>query len=267
MPTRLRVEFLGETIDSLRLFDPATQKSTAKLDRAIVLPAREYLRAETSPEALAPIPADAEWRAPDLYPDMDSLFEYFTERPLLVLDQPTALTGACEDLWAKIDDGYLRHADRETVMPYPSPERLFLSWPELMDRTNGWPTLALEPLTPSDASWNPVQIFPAQSPTSAGLGARGMPFSQTLAIMDRLREECRLVLVARSRGQVDRLLALLREHDVPAMGWTTGTWAVTSQNQSAVLCLARRCVIGISRSGLAPGCADGRGAVCQRRAP
>src|SRR5207244_12854794 len=61
----LRVEFLGETIDSLRLFDPATQKSTAKLDRAVVLPAREYLRAEASPDALAPIPVAAEWRAPD----------------------------------------------------------------------------------------------------------------------------------------------------------------------------------------------------------
>ena len=228
----LRVEFLGETVDSLRLFDPATQKSTAKLDRAVVLPAREYLRAETSPDALAPIPADAEWRAPDLYPDMDSLFDYFTEQPVLVLDQPAALTGACTDLWSKIDDGYLRHADRETSVPYPSPERLFLSWPELMDRTNGWPTLALEPLTASDASWNPVQTFPAQTPASAGLGARGMPFSQTLAIMDRLREECRVVLVARSRGQVDRLLALLREHDVPAMEWTVGAWTASSKTKA-----------------------------------
>ena len=115
----LRVEFLGETVDSLRLFDPATQKSTAKLDRAVVLPAREYLRAETSPDALAPIPADAEWRAPDLYPDMDTLFDYFTEQPILVLDQPAALTGACADLWSKIDDGYLRHADRETSRTLP----------------------------------------------------------------------------------------------------------------------------------------------------
>src|SRR5688572_1110169 len=111
----LRIEFLGETIDSLRLFDPATQKSTAKLDRAVVLPAREYLRAETSQDALLPIPEDAEWHAPDLYPEMDSLFDYFTEQPVLVLDQPTALTGSCEDLWSKIEDGYLRHTDRETT--------------------------------------------------------------------------------------------------------------------------------------------------------
>ncbi len=228
----LRVEFLGETIDSLRLFDPATQKSTAKLDRAMVLPAREYLRAEDSLDDLAPIPADAEWRAPDLYPAMETLFDYFLEQPILVLDQPSALTGSCEDLWQKINDGYLRHADRETAVPYPAPKRLFLSWPELIDRTSGWPTLALELLTPSDASWNPVQAFPAQAPASAGLAARGMPFSQTLTIMDRLREDCRVVLVARSQGQVARLLALLREHDVPAMEWATGTWTTSGKTKA-----------------------------------
>jgi len=70
-----------------------------------------------SPDALAPIPVDAEWRAPDLYSDMSTLFDYFSERPLLVLDQPVGLEGACADLWGKIDDGYLRHADRETFCP------------------------------------------------------------------------------------------------------------------------------------------------------
>ncbi|MCE9536895.1 MAG: hypothetical protein K8R65_10880, partial [Nitrospirae bacterium] len=228
----LRAEFLGETIDSLRLFDSATQKSIKKLDRAVVLPAREYLRAETSPDALAPIPVDAEWRAPDLYPSMDTLFDYFTEQPILVMDQPAGLKVSCEELWDKIDDGYLRHTDREAIAPYPSPERLFLSWAALLDCTKRLPALALEPLTPSDASWSPVLTFPAQSPASAGLGARGMPFSQTLTIMDRLRDECRVVLVARSRGQVDRLLALLREHDVPATEWTAGTWTVTGKTKA-----------------------------------
>ncbi len=221
----LRVEFLGETVDSLRLFDPATQKSTAKMDRAVVLPAREYLRPEEAPDALAPIAPDAEWRAPDLYRQMQNLLEYFASRPLLVLDQPAALSRACTDLWEKIDDGYLRHSDKEDAGPYPSPERLFLTWQELMDRTTGWSRLALEPLAESDASWEPVLSFPAQIPGSAGLGARGTPFSQTLSILERLRDECRVVLVARSRGQVDRLLALLREHDAPAVEWTAASWA------------------------------------------
>ena len=90
-PEPLRAEFLGETVESLRLFDPATQKSTAKMDRAIVLPAREYLRSEDAPDALAPIAADAEWRAPDLYPQMETLLDYFATQPLLALDEPAVL--------------------------------------------------------------------------------------------------------------------------------------------------------------------------------
>ena len=224
-PEPLRIEFLGETVESLRLFDPATQKSTARLDRAVVLPAREYLRSGQAPDALAPIPADAEWRAPDLHPQMHSLLDYFTAQPLLAWDQPSELNCACNERWEKIDDGYLRHSDKEEAAPYPSPERLFLTWRELMDRTAGWSQLALEPLAEADTTWGPVQAFPAQIPASAGLGARGTPFSQTLSILERLREDCRVVLVARSRGQVDRLLALLREHDVPAVEWTAPSWA------------------------------------------
>ena len=228
----LRVEFLGETVESLRLFDPATQKSTAKMDRAIVLPAREYLRTGAGPEALAPIAADAEWRAPDLYGHMQSLFDYFTTPPLLALDQPAALKLSCNALWERIDDGYLRHSDKEETSPYPSPERLFLTWQDITTQTSGWTQLALEPLAEADESWQPVQAFPAQVPASAGLGARGTPFGQTLSILERLRDECRVLLVARSRGQVDRLLALLREHDVPAIEWSSSAWSTSTPTRA-----------------------------------
>ena len=228
----LRVEFLGETVESLRLFDPATQKSTAKMDRAIVLPAREYLRTGHAADALAPIPADAEWRAPELYDAMQTLLDYFTTQPLLAWDQPAALKQSCSALWERVDDGYLRHSDKEETTPYPSPERLFLTWQDITDRTSDWTQLALEPLAEADGSWRPVQAFPAQVPASAGLGARGTPFSQTLSILDRLREDCRVLLVARSRGQVDRLLALLREHDVPAMEWSASGWSASAPTRA-----------------------------------
>ncbi|MEK7336448.1 MAG: CarD family transcriptional regulator, partial [Nitrospirota bacterium] len=107
---------------------------------------------------------------------------------------------------------------------YPSPERLFQTWDEIEIGAAGWPTIALEPLTAPDTRWNPVVPFPAQIPASAGLGIRGTPFSQTLTILDQLRDGHRVVLIARSRGQVDRLLALLREHDLPAMEWSAAAW-------------------------------------------
>ncbi|MBH0192983.1 MAG: transcription-repair coupling factor [Nitrospira sp.] len=220
----VRVEFLGDQVESIRLFDPVTQTSIKKLSDGLILPAREFLRLHDAKDALATIPPDAEWRSPDLYPHMDTLLDYLDAPPYLALDQPAQLKKACETAWEKIDDGYLRHADRDAV-PYPSPERLFLKWAELEQHTAAWPLLALEPLAAPDASWMPAPAFSGQTPASIGLGIRGTPFSQTLGLLERLRDEHRVVLVARSRGQVDRLLALLREHDLPADEWTASAWS------------------------------------------
>jgi transcription-repair coupling factor (superfamily II helicase) len=221
----IRVEFLGDQVESIRLFDPSTQTSIKKLNDGLVLPAREFLRPADAPAALAPIPPDAEWRSPDVYPMMDSLFDYLATPPCLVLDQPEALKKACETAWEKIGDGYLRHVDRDDVHQYPSPERLFLTWEEIERDTAPWPMLALEPLAAPDVSWTPALSFAGQTPAGIGLGIRGTPFSQTLSLLERLRKEHRVVLVARSRGQVDRLLALLREHDLPADEWKSSAWS------------------------------------------
>jgi transcription-repair coupling factor (superfamily II helicase) len=221
----LRVEFLGDTVESVRLFDVSTQTSIKKLPEGWVFPAREFLRPLEAIDAATMIPADAEWRAPDIYPEMDTLFDYLTATPCLALDQPAVLKETSARAWDKIDDGYLRHADREAAIPYPSPERLFLTWDQLQERTHAYPMLALEPLTAPDATWDPVVPFSGQTPASVGLGTRGTPFTQTLGTLERLREEQRVVLVARSRGQVERLLALLREHDMPADEWRPASWS------------------------------------------
>ena len=224
-PNPVRVEFLGDQVESMRLFDPATQTSIEKLNEGWVLPAREFIRPLQAQDATAPIPPDAEWRSPDLYETMDTLFDYLGSDPSLALDQPESLKKACEAAWSKIDDGYLRHVDRDIANPYPSPERLFLTWDGIQQRIATCPMMALEPLAAPDSSWEPTFSFSTQLPGSIGLGIRGTAFSQTLSLLEGLRNEHRVVLVARSRGQVDRLLALLREHDLPAESWNPSTWS------------------------------------------
>ena len=224
-PNPVRVEFLGDQVESMRLFDAATQMSIEKLNEGWVLPAREFIRPSQAPDATAPVPPDAEWRSPDLYETMDTLFDYLGSEPSLALDQPESLKQACEAAWSKIDDGYLRHVDRDIAHPYPSPERLFLTWDGISQRIAACPLMALEPLAAQDSSWEPTFSFSTQPPGSIGLGIRGTAFSQTLSLLENLRTEHRVVLVARSRGQVDRLLALLREHDLPAESWNPSNWS------------------------------------------
>jgi transcription-repair coupling factor (superfamily II helicase) len=240
----LRAEFLGDTVESLRLFDPATQKSTGRMGEAWLLPARELVLPERS-AGPPQLPADAEWRGPAVYSDMASLFDYFgdaaDEAPIVALDQPPALAKKAEEFWEEVREGYARHGsgstkrtcssdDDETgfeafIGPYPEPEWLYQSWPEVEKRLQGFPGLGMAPMDTLEPSWHPIVRFPARSANSVGLGLRGTPFTETLTILDRLRTAGPVVLIARSHGQVDRLLALFGEHNIPAAGWTPKSWS------------------------------------------
>jgi len=224
----LRVEFLGDTVESVRCFDTATQKSTAKMDQAWLLPARELIYADGQPEALAALPPDAEWRGPEIYEGMASLLDYFHASPLVVLDQPKALSEKAASFRQEIEEAYSRHGGQNGPSPYPTPDRLYHHWADLLHRMEPWPWLATEPLAAPDDAWHPVVPFPAQSPQSVGLAQRGTPFSDTLATLDRLRAQGPMLVVARSRGQVDRLLALFGEHDLPAVLWKPSFWSQPS---------------------------------------
>lgn len=227
----LRVELLGDTVESVRTFDPATQQSTTKLAEAWLLPAREWVHPTGSPsqEVIGPssLPPDAEWRAPEIYSTMHTLLDYFKASPVLVLDQPEALAQKAAEFKQEVREAYTRRGYQPGVAPYPSPDRLYISWEEILARTGTWPVLALAPFASLDPSWQLLSGFPAQSPFSIGLAQRGMPFSDTLAILDRLRDKGPVLLVARSRGQVDRLLSLLGEHDLPATSWTSQVWSMS----------------------------------------
>ncbi len=225
----LRVEFLGDTVESVRMFDTATQKSTMTRPHGWLLPARELIHPEDSPESRTAIPSDAEWRAPDRYSAMATLLDYFPKPPLVVLDQPLALSSKAKEFLDEADEAYLRIGEEAEGSPYPTPERLYLRWNEIVDRIASSSWLATEPLAPPDPSWQPVLPFPTQSPLSVGLAQRGMPFTETLAKLDLLRQTGPVILVARSGGQVDRLLALFTEHDLPAVRWKPQDWIASPQ--------------------------------------
>ncbi|MEX5217549.1 MAG: transcription-repair coupling factor [Nitrospira sp.] len=234
----LRVEFLGDTVESLRFFDPATQKSTDRIREAFFLPARELIRPEGSSDALQPLAPDAEWRAPSVYHHMDTLLDYFRDQPVLALDQPSALKDEAAECWAGINEGYLRHEDRTASDPYPTPDQLYVSWDTILEQTVDNPAVALEPVTAPDDSWQPILTVPTQTPAGIGLGLRGITFTQTVEILERLRGNGPVFIVARSQGQVGRLLALFSEHDLPAVRWQAGTWTESGSQRApySILC-------------------------------
>jgi transcription-repair coupling factor (superfamily II helicase) len=156
---------------------------------------------------------------------MDTLLDYFEDQPVLALDQPSSLKDEAAECWTCINEGYLRHEDRTAADPYPTPDLLYVSWETLREQTADNPAVALEPVAAPDDSWQPVLAVPTQTPASVGLGLRGITFTQTLEILERLRGNGPVFIVARSQGQIGRLLALFSEHDLPAVQWQPAVWA------------------------------------------
>jgi transcription-repair coupling factor (superfamily II helicase) len=82
----VRLDFFGDVIDSLRYFDPSTQRSTKKIDQLLISPAREFIL----PEGTARLDDEdnpySEFHIPVLHPSPASLLDYLPRNALVLLD-------------------------------------------------------------------------------------------------------------------------------------------------------------------------------------
>ncbi len=134
----VRMEFFGDAIESLRVFDPETQRSTGEIREVVVLPVREIIinlkgteqfekrvsnedEASTGHEALKQIkqgilPPGAEFLAPFFY-TMESLFTYLPAESLIALIEPDDLKKGLGEQERKIDEGRREETAEGRTLP------------------------------------------------------------------------------------------------------------------------------------------------------
>jgi len=135
-PQPVRIEFFGDEVDTLRRFDPATQRTIASLDKILITPAREYLTPSTAtvvPEAwrLEPGAALTEFHIPLLHPSPASAIDYLPRQSLVLLDDRQALADAAAEIEEQAVQ--LRHdlqADGTLPEAFPIP---YLTFSEIED--------------------------------------------------------------------------------------------------------------------------------------
>ena len=101
----IRIEFIGDTVESIRRFDPATQRSVETLDRFGIVPVRE---------------GRSEIRS--------HIFEFLRTRDSQVwVSEPTDVRGHVEAAWEQISTSYADALERtKTPTLMPSPTELLL---------------------------------------------------------------------------------------------------------------------------------------------
>ncbi|RPJ41175.1 MAG: hypothetical protein EHM21_13555, partial [Chloroflexi bacterium] len=152
-PTRL--EFFGNEIDTIRAFNPATQRTTKNLNELLITPAREVLPGKipgiTLPEGvMLPENEIDEFYLPVIHLQHASLLDYLPQKSLVLVDDLDLL----QSVAAEIEEQAV-HLRKESIaegtLPagFPVP---YLSWSELQDMLSGVTWLELGRSTASEPS-------------------------------------------------------------------------------------------------------------------
>jgi len=228
-----RLEFFGNTIESIRLFDPASQRSQENVPSITVGPATEILRPWLSSQSelktllgsidltscsgevreqyerdLAMLmgkqrPVNFQFYAP-LF-NRDSLLDYLPDNALLVLDEPRSIELAVADFNDKSEELRIGKLERGELPSNFS--RPHFTWEELRGGVEDRQSLVITAWgAPDDEEQHRLDFAPA--PSYAG---------QLPAFIDRVKQmlaqKQRVVLVSH---QASRLSELLEEEDIIA---------------------------------------------------
>ena len=141
----VRLDFFGDEIETIRQFDPATQRTVEKLQDILITPAREFL-AETVDEQIQL----SEFHIPLLHPMPASLLDYLPQKTLTIVDDLSlieAMANEVEEQALKFRSESIAEGTLPKDFPVP-----YLPWSELHDTLSGFSSLALGHSTEAVAS-------------------------------------------------------------------------------------------------------------------
>jgi len=129
-PWPVRIEFFGTEIDTLRLFDPATQRTTDKLEQTQLFPASEALVLNQTEDGELPyLPRELD--IPSLYRFPSSLLDFLPKDSLVLLDGEEFIEAAANDIEEESTERRENLITAQSLAedaPIP-----YLTWSELAD--------------------------------------------------------------------------------------------------------------------------------------
>ena len=230
----VRIELFGDEIETIRKFDPETQRSQAGLDETQLLPLTEApltenllaavngrlsrQRIEIENEEMAAEAAAA--GGVSVFPG----WEFFTpvagaEHSLLTLlprcalfvDEPAMVRNQVDRWWNKVE---LRH-ERSGIGSLVRPEDIYLRPEVLQASLQAHMGLDLDQLGAVDVLEEDATLGEIELPTRPTLRFHGSIPALTEQLKRLMETETRIVLAAVHQGDVERLATVLRDYQVP----------------------------------------------------
>jgi transcription-repair coupling factor (superfamily II helicase) len=250
MDRPVRVEFFGDEVESIRRFDPETQRSASTLDEALLLPLTETpvtnkiltaINARLTRSGLAGAELEGGEEPAELlttththessyshvmeatiFPGWEffapvagansTLLDLLGSATRVFVEEPAMVKNQGERWWNKVEQ---RH-ERSGIGSLVRPEDIYISPWDLNDRLRSFSGLELDQLgavdiLDADRSEQSEVDF-ATRPTQRFHGS--IP-ALVEAINALIQQDARVLIAAPNQGEVERLASLLQEYQVP----------------------------------------------------
>jgi transcription-repair coupling factor (superfamily II helicase) len=210
----IRIEFVGDTVESIRRFDPGTQRSIETLDQFQIVPVRESGASTSSADGTPEGGPRAESVSAERPPLPSSLFDYLraSRAMRIVVAEPQDVRTEIDKWTEQIEASFQQRqadqtpADRERRPP----PMLMLEWAEIEAHLAN--AVRLEELGIDDGGEGAVHV-PAQP---AQEFRNRLP--DWISDLKQARERNETVLfVASTHGRAERTVELLHDYDVRAL--------------------------------------------------
>lgn len=198
-PTELnpvRLDFFGDEIETIRSFDPATQRTLEKLESILITPAREFLADTTETETQL-----SEFHIPLLHQQPASLLDYLPQKTLVLVDDISlidVMANEVEEQAVKFRQESITEGTLSSAFPVP-----YVPWSELSDDLTEFVYLELGHSTEAEDEMQLASHFGHDE----RFGGRLKPFIDYLAPLVENGEQ--VFIVSR---QAQRLRELWFEH-------------------------------------------------------
>jgi transcription-repair coupling factor (superfamily II helicase) len=246
-PSPVRIEFFGDFVDTIRTFDPVSQRSLEPLSELVLLPSREIvlpggemkefaarLKSRCDALDLPParrrelleqlqnsfFPAGIEYLQPLFHPSLETLADYAGPDACLVLLDPAAIAAEEETFSAELGRAVDRAQERDAITCDPT--ELFLGSRELTGIVASRRRLSIPSLEIIEPD-NIGSIYRLIVEDNADLKLDLSPNSEAVLkplvekVSAWLGDAVRVMMVCHQRSQAERLHELLSHYPLPLM--------------------------------------------------
>ena len=228
----LRIDWLDNDIDSMRIFDTSTQRTTTKINEITLLPAKEYSLDTDTVHFFRQAWRDAfpdvntrnnwlyqsvskgqssgglEYYLPLFFEQLSSITDYLSPNTHIVWVDDIVKSG--EQFWQDIDDRW-QIGRLDTQHPILPPERLFIRPDTLFSQMKAFPRIQLSSISDGkgDSHW---QVQPLPDITLDA--SRPDALWRLATWLKNLAPQTKVLLAAESLGRREVLLELLQKSPI-----------------------------------------------------